>query len=164
MGALGQQLEILPACRRYRRFHTYAVNILCRWFILMPPLLLGKGILFEWMEADGPFPFLIFSVINFFPGVWFSARELNDSFAIHPRCGAMVLTGLLFAWFLEISPFLGGFFAIPLVLIMPLIFAGHFPLILLAWESQFHLSLYALIMFLVCMIFALFYRQKKKLK
>lgn len=144
--------------------YTYAFNLLVRWFLIMPFLLFGKRALFDFLESDNPIPFILFSILNFLPGAWFTTREWYKSLALHPRRKRLLLLGILSACFWEIGPFLGTGAAFFFLLFLPVVIAGHFPLLLLTVEASFYLVRYAVTILLVAVSFALLYSPRKKSK
>ena len=151
--------------------HSALVNMLVRWIILMPTVLMGRGILFDWLESGHLAPVVAFTLINFLPGLLFSTRELHERFAIHPRRTALLFFGLLMVWALDASPWIYpllpnhilltplNIFAV--VFIVP-VFIGQFPLELLAMKSSPVAYFYLILSFLLCILFALFYRPKNR--
>ena len=149
--------------------HSALVNTLVRWIMLMPIVLMGRGILFDWLEAGHLMPVIAFTLINFLPGLLFSVRELHERFAIHPRRTILLFFGLLMVWALDASPWIYpllpnhvlltplNIFAV--VFIVPVLI-GQFPLELLAMKSSPVAYYYLLLSFLLSILFALFYRPK----
>jgi len=149
--------------------HATFANIFARWILIYPILTFGHGILFDGLESGNPLPTILFTLLNFLPGLWFCARELHERFFLHPRRTILAHLGFLMLWLLDLSPWIypmlphhilftpfnifAFFFIIP-------VFLGQLPLELLAMDNSPAAVWYLILSFTLCLLFALFYRPK----
>lgn len=150
--------------------HATAASLLARWILVYPILIFGRGILFDVLQRSNPLPIILFTLVNFLPGLWFCARELHERFFLHPHRTALLLSGFLMLWLLDISfwvyPMLPNhilltpFNIFALLIIIPVLF-GQFPLVLLSMDSSSPAaSRYLILSLSLCLLFALFFRPK----
>lgn len=149
--------------------HATFANVFARWVLVYPMLVFGHGILFDGLESGNPLPITLFTLVNFLPGLWFCARELHERFFLHPRRAVLIGIGFLTLWVLDISPWIYGllpnhilftpFNIFALLFIIP-VFLGQFPLEMLAMDSSPAAICYLILSFLLCLLFAFFYRPK----
>lgn len=149
--------------------HAVLVNILARWVLIMPIVLTGRGLLFDYLESGSLLPVVLFTLVNFLPGLWFCGRELHERFAIHPRRKLFLFIGFALAWLLDIFPWVYSLLPnsiiftplniFALVIIIPS-FLGQIPLELLAMRSSPAAYQYLCLSVLLSLLFALFYRPK----
>ena len=146
--------------------HALLFNVFFRWICVMPLLLagdklLGNRYLIDILSNDPPVYFVLFSALNFLPGIWFIVHELNDLLALHPRRKALLFLGVLSAWFFDVGPFLGGIFSFFMVFFVPVVFVGQFTLVFLAWESPSRLFWYLVLSLTFGLILAFIYHPKR---
>jgi len=155
-------------------FHAFLVNTFLRYLLTFPLAKIAASDLLESLFGyNSPIPIFLFALVYVLPGLWFSARELSERFAIHPHRKRLLLCGFLTVWFLDMLPFLPTIFDLDRLpaafhfltggIRLPM-YLGHLLLIALAWDNSFDMNsasiAYNFSILILCILFARFYRPK----